>query len=73
MPLPPIATVPVGKTQITFTEDAQGWHFHRWLIDGTKRIEIDVEPKDRLRRFPTPRDAADWFRANYGEKFGTTK
>jgi len=70
MPLPPIATFPIGKTQITFTQDDQGWHFHRWLRDGTERAEITVEPKDRLRTFPTPREAADWFRANYRWKIG---
>jgi hypothetical protein len=68
VPLPPIATLPIGKTDITVVANEDGWHFHRWRTGGRPPADIEVEPKDRLRTFATPREAVDWFRGNYAWK-----
>jgi len=70
---PPIAVIPLGKTEITFTRGDRGWHFHRWRTTGRRPADIVVHPADRELQFESPSAAVTYFRERYADRFKTEK
>jgi len=70
--VPQSAVVPLLGTGLRFVQTDGAWRLDHW---GTDRPELTVPtvlPEDRLRTFRTLRDAADWFRVNYGGEIAPT-
>ena len=70
--MPQTAMVPLLGTLITFIQTDGTWRLGRWETDRRELTIPAVEPEDRLRTFRTLRDAADWFRVNYGGEIAPT-